>query len=452
MGRIRSWLDRRTGPEASAPAASTRIGGAPTLGRDHAELDVAEEVDPLEEARILLTYGRSRAAAKVLAWHVQAAPADDVAFTQLARLYLSLDEHAGFVTLVDTGFRQRRNTRLLRQCVAVALKRWPDDLNFTELAEQIGLQLPRRRPSKPHPRAVRQTPAASAAPPPVYGPPPAVPAVPTAARAEPETAADPVLPLVALLPPLGGLAAAERYALSALDSVSVLRRLHLGEGEDGLLQRFLHNAIAREPGNFRHYVDLLLYLSERRDQENFARALWRLFWVLGEREPRLRSDLLQVGEHMGTHPLIVGLRGVQDGRKRLDELGDELGLLPLVGAEGDGRTLVEARDHSHPDTSAADRSAQREILETVRGLLSLGEADKAMWILEETLVKDPTRHALYPILFSLYEIRQAFDRFRHFELKILGAKDQPPLETVLKILDTSKKLQRLAEPRRAKSA
>jgi hypothetical protein len=450
MRGIRSWLGSRTEggaiPDTGSNSGQQGSRTSRQLPPATTELDVSE-VDPLEEARILLTYGREREATKLLAWHVQANSADDVAFTQLARLFLSLDEHASFVTLIDTGVRQQREDRFLRQCLAAGFKRWPDDLNLTALAERVGLALPAKRrtaPSQPigEPPKARPGPLPREASRPPVTPQSVEVRQPASAPFSREPAG--AVPLVEYLIDIDSLTTTESYALRVLDSTARLQRLRLGRCATELMTRFVQNAISREPRNFSHYVDLLLLYAENKDVDAFARTLWRMFWVLGDQEPRLRSDLLQVGEHMGGNPLIAALHEVHNGRRGLREIGDEFNLLPYVEDPALATSLVIEQQSKQAHNVTQPASDQRRILDEVRRCIASGSPSKAMDILEITLLSDPSRHVFYPILFSLYEIKRAFDRFRDFEIKILGATQQPPLETVLKILDMSKKLQKLS--------
>lgn len=160
----------------------------------------------------------------------------------------------------------------------------------------------------------------------------------------------------------------------------------------------------------------------------FAQHLWRLYYSLGQHGNRVKERMLGWGYNLGNHPMFDELER-KPNEQRLREIGMNQGYITRGSSalKAKRKSLVES---VASETFVAQNPAER-ILSDTESLLTYGQLDHAMELLENSIFEHPQESQLYIALFDLYERLEDWPRLEHMLHKIRDAVRTPPEEVVL---------------------
>ena len=160
----------------------------------------------------------------------------------------------------------------------------------------------------------------------------------------------------------------------------------------------------------------------------FAQHLWRLYYSLGKHGNRVKERMLGWGYNLGNHPMFDELER-KPNEQRLREIGMNQGYITRGSSamKAKRRSLVES---VASESFVAQNPAER-ILSDVESLLTYGQLDHAMELLEGSIFKHTQESQLYIALFDLYERLEDWPRLESMLHKIRDAVKTPPEEVVL---------------------
>ena len=221
---------------------------------------------------------------------------------------------------------------------------------------------------------------------------------------EPEPEPQASVALVNFQPEVGLLNILEKLTLRSFQAVNEVDELELGIQGFEATTRGLQWQIAEDPHHLNNYVELLTRYHRLGDVGAYARVMWRLFWMMGNKGYSLRKRMLQHGLQLGRHPVLHGLVKVLLGETTLERLAWRLRLEPVHEfVQIEDLPLVSPADGEH----GADRKKTPEdkLLTNAVEMVEYGQADYALNALEKALFSDPEQLALYPLfLISTYTL------------------------------------------------
>lgn len=175
-------------------------------------------------------------------------------------------------------------------------------------------------------------------------------------------------------------------------------------------------------------IDALSLDYKNRNIEHFAQHLWRLYYTLGQYGRQVKERMLGWGLNLGEHPIFTALEA-NPNEAQLKEIGVSHGFLEKgVSASKAGRKpLIQVRT----DSTSAVQTAAEKILNDTESLLTYGQLDEAMDLLESAIVDHPQESQLYITLFDICERAEEWQRLEEVLHKIRANVQNPPEEVVL---------------------
>lgn len=175
-------------------------------------------------------------------------------------------------------------------------------------------------------------------------------------------------------------------------------------------------------------IDALSLDYKNRNIEHFAQHLWRLYYTLGQYGRQVKERMLGWGLNLGEHPVFTALEA-NPNETQLKEIGISHGFLEKgVSASKAGRkALIQVRT----DSAGMAQTAAEKILNDVESLLTYGQLDEAMDLLEASIVDHPQESQLYITLFDICERAEEWQRLEEVLHKIRANVQNPPEEVVL---------------------
>jgi hypothetical protein len=448
--RYRGRTGRRAVLSHSSPAGATAQGQAELqapvydirpafTGPDDGT--IVHEVDPLEEAQIFISYGHYDAAANILHWHIQNFPKDLDATHQLLALYLELDDEQHYASVLKTHVKHHGLDQAA-DAITNGVMQFPQNLLVQRLAqeaegvdraalEELRAALAEEVEVQPEPAQETVVPFKPAA----SGPPRK-----TREAARIPSVQEAVL-LVDFTPSVGALDPLEQLALSGFSTSEQAEQRGSGAQRESSSLRDLHWRLLKEPLQVDHYVQLLTRYHRLASTDDYARVLWRLFWVMGHRGEGLRKRMLIYGLKLGRHPTLNGLVKVQLSELTLTQLADRLGLDPAAELDAQEDLALVLAEGVREEQPSREGTVEEKLLANVHDMVEFGQAEGAIETLERALFNDPAQANLYPVLLDLYIHSRSRDRFESFQRQILGSEIQPPLDVILKIVDAGKRME-----------
>lgn len=160
----------------------------------------------------------------------------------------------------------------------------------------------------------------------------------------------------------------------------------------------------------------------------FAQHLWRLYYSLGQHGNRVKERMLGWGYNLGNHPMFDELER-KPNEQRLREIGMNQGYITR------GSSAMKAKRKSLVESVASEsfvaQNPAERILSDAESLLTYGQLDHAMELLESSIFEHPQESQLYIALFDLYERLEDWPRLENMLHKIRDAVKTPPEEVVL---------------------
>ncbi|MDF7677008.1 hypothetical protein PT286_09705 [Neisseriaceae bacterium ESL0693] len=158
----------------------------------------------------------------------------------------------------------------------------------------------------------------------------------------------------------------------------------------------------------------------------FAQHLWRLYYTLGQYGNLVKERMLGWGYNMGVHPMFDELES-KPNEKILRDIGVTQGYLPMNSSALKARRLPLVEDAQN-NTNTPETPIDH-ILRDSESLLTFGQLDQALDLLEESVLKYPQESQLYITLFDLYERAEEWTRLQKM-LQIIRTKIKTPPEEV----------------------
>ena len=160
----------------------------------------------------------------------------------------------------------------------------------------------------------------------------------------------------------------------------------------------------------------------------FAQHLWRLYYSLGQYGGRVKERMLGWGYNLGHHPMFDELETAPN-EQRLREIGLAQGYINRGSSaiKAKRRPLVE----SSPNEDFVSELPAERILRDSESLLTYGQLEHAMDLLETSILEYPQESQLYIALFDLYERAEDWPRLETMLHRIRDAVKTPPEEVVL---------------------
>ncbi|WP_312283872.1 hypothetical protein [Candidatus Igneacidithiobacillus taiwanensis] len=448
---------------AEVPAAPTPPTAAPAAPPSNGAAGVAvEEVSILDEVEIYLAYGHQEQAVTALRWYVEHHPSDFPQRERLRNLYLKLKDLDGLAEQLDADLTLGAITpESARTLVLEALDQDPSHLGLLVLAEErlhLGLddleaELRGRQPSHTGPsepeteqlalsglrselgRVIDSPDSSNPGPTPFRNPFPREKSASAVVAEEYEGKA-----LVRGNSPLSPLSDEEQQVVSTLVSVPRLTKLLLRCGQERAAEELLQRQIILHPKQLHFHVLLLQLLFHRQDLNAYGLALLRLYialWGLGK---ALRQRLLEVGKHLGVHPLWTELAACEGAEEKLAPLAERYGLyLPLAAIPLSNPPLVEER--LRRDGELSEAKSDDQVFREFNLLLDYGQVEEAVDLLENAALSTPHQRSYFAPLLEMYERMQARDRFTRFSKKILAGTQLPDESILRQMYHLSERLQ-----------
>lgn len=418
-------------PSAVQSPSTSSPGG----GIEVSEMEVSE-ADLLSEVAIYLEYGYLDRAAVTLRYFVnEMGSSDPKVLRQLLEVYLHLGQIDAYADVLDRLSAAGEPVDFVLQSVIAGLKADPENLQLRVLAEyRLGLGVDQlnpmlgvaaevaapkveEKPAAKKPEAPVAVPAKPQASPPQHGAKKAVKPRPTGQAVQ----------LVRGDAGLEPLSVDEKAALRAFADPLKETRLHMAlrNLDDAMVS--LRRAIDAKPEDFERHKELLKICYAKRDRDQYAKAMWRLFTVLRGRGQSLRERLLSIGFSMGTHPALEALAQAKDMRE-LEGIGRTFGYHSDAPRRVRKLYLIESVKEV---AAAAGQGRSQDVMKEVDSLLEFGQIDQALVLLERAVLEMPQVAQLYPPLLELYERMDDSGRLAALASKIKKRAQRPPEEVVV---------------------
>lgn len=181
-----------------------------------------------------------------------------------------------------------------------------------------------------------------------------------------------------------------------------------------------------------------LVLDYRHNNINvFAQHLWHLYYTLGQYGHLVKERMLGWGYNMGQHPMFDALES-KPNETVLKDIGVNQGYLPVNSSALKAKRLPlveDTQDNSEKATTPAE-----SILRDAESLLTFGQLDQALELLEESILKYPQESQLYISLFDLYERAEEWPRLQKMLQTIRTEIKAPPEEVALAMSQLLKRI------------
>lgn len=457
------------GDAPSEPPASAREDA-----EDSATTAEVYEVDPLQEVEIYLSFGHLEQAAATLRWHIEHYPDDLANCLRLMDLYLEIPDMGGYAEIQEKLCTLSADRNLLHETITRGLLADPGNLHLRVLAETyLGMDpdtvdrfLTLNRP------ADFGQPASKSQPVPVEAASAIV--IEHAQNALKQALVNPEpLDLSGLEPAIDKSTQGWTAVQIGVDDMPLLRGktglegrldpleariintfmspvqaavIHLELGTPDTAIDSLRRAILFEPRKLGNHVELLKTLYQLRRVDHYAQALLSLYLTLWGAGKSLRERLLSLGARLGEHPLLQQLQGVEQRGDGLASLADAWGLnIPLAAIPFSHPALVEERVRS--GYSVAPENSGDPIMFEFDQLLEFGQVEEAVFLLEDTLAREPQQTRYFRPLMEMYERTADLQRYGQFAESILQNEHLPSEETLQFMLETGERLKRQVKTR-----
>ncbi|MEK8089946.1 hypothetical protein [Thermithiobacillus plumbiphilus] len=461
-------------PTSAQLTADTRVPARDESG-DSAGAAEVYEVDPLQEVEIYLSFGHLEQAATTLRWHVEHHPEDLDNCLRLLDLYLEIPDMVGYAEIQERLCTLSADRKLRQDTIMRGLVADPDNLHLRVLADSyLGLDpeavdafLAQHQPApdlKGEPTASQARPdeselarsvdkAQSALKQALVNPEPLDLSGLDSGSDKPGPTWSPTPSGLENLPLVQGqfrltAALGVREAqvvdcfMSPIQAAAIHQELNLPEPAIAGLRR----AILFEPRKLGYHVALLKILFQLRRTNHYAESLLSLYLTLWGAGKDLRERLLGLGRKLGEHPLLLQLGDVDQREGGLASLAGDWGLnIPLAAIPFSHPALVEERVRSGYSVSRSDNGDH--ILQEFDQLLDFGQVEEAIFLLEDTLSRDPQLTQYFHPLMEMYERTADLQRYSLFAESILQHAKLPPEETLQFMLETGERLKRQARTR-----
>lgn len=168
----------------------------------------------------------------------------------------------------------------------------------------------------------------------------------------------------------------------------------------------------------------------------FAQHLWRLYYTLGQYGNLVKERMLGWGYNMGQHSMFDELES-RPNEKILRDIGVTQGYLPMNSSALKAKRLPLVEDAQN---NKAPETPTEHILRDSESLLTFGQLDEALDLLEESVLKYPQESQLYITLFDLYERAEEWTRLQKMLQIIRTTIKTPPEEVALAMSQLLKRI------------
>lgn len=160
----------------------------------------------------------------------------------------------------------------------------------------------------------------------------------------------------------------------------------------------------------------------------FAQHLWNLYYSLGKYGNKVKERMLGWGYSLGQHPMFEELEK-KPGETVLRDIGINQGYLPVNSSALKAKRLPLV-ENSNSGNDVGETPGER-VLHDVKSLLTYGQFDESMDLLEKSVLLYPQESQLYITLFDLYERAEEWGRLEKMLQSIRTEIQTPPEEVVL---------------------
>lgn len=169
----------------------------------------------------------------------------------------------------------------------------------------------------------------------------------------------------------------------------------------------------------------------------FAQHLWNLYYTLGKYGNKVKERMLGWGYSLGQHPMFEQLE-TKPGETVLRDIGITHGYLPMSSSALKAKRLPLV-ENTNANNGAEETPGDR-VLHDVKSLLTYGQFDEAMELLEKSILLHPQESQLYITLFDLYERAEEWSRLEKMLQIIRSQIHTPPEEVVLAMSQLLKRI------------
>lgn len=169
----------------------------------------------------------------------------------------------------------------------------------------------------------------------------------------------------------------------------------------------------------------------------FAQHLWNLYYTLGKYGNKVKERMLGWGYSLGQHPMFEQLE-TKPGETVLRDIGITHGYLPMSSSALKAKRLPLV-ENTNANNEAEETPGDR-VLHDVKSLLTYGQFDEAMELLEKSILLYPQESQLYITLFDLYERAEEWNRLEKMLQIIRSQIHTPPEEVVLAMSQLLKRI------------
>lgn len=169
----------------------------------------------------------------------------------------------------------------------------------------------------------------------------------------------------------------------------------------------------------------------------FAQHLWRLYYTLGQYGTKVKERMLGWGYNLGDHPMFEEL-ATYPNEQKLREIGFNQGYITRSSSSIKAKRKPLVENIVSDDRSA--HSASEIILQEVESLLTYGQLDQAIEVLENSIWDNPQESQLYIALFDLCERAEEWQKLEDILRKIREKVKTPPEEVVLAMSQVSQRI------------
>lgn len=189
-------------------------------------------------------------------------------------------------------------------------------------------------------------------------------------------------------------------------------RLQISAGNsDNKVLDFLTHAVARKPGDLRSHIQRINIYIKRADYEGLYGALLDLFIALMNKGHPLRERMLKVSK-----PVLDQAR-YQFLYEHLDKGISAMDAVPLSSISVLAKGIVGTNKLVHK--LHIGKNAERDALEEAHEHLEYGQVEEAQQVLEEAILKNPSREELYHELIDIYRYTNARKSFVKMQKQLI---------------------------------
>jgi tetratricopeptide (TPR) repeat protein len=207
--------------------------------------------------------------------------------------------------------------------------------------------------------------------------------------------------------------------MEAAFCIQGVANLHLNKLSCGhKAEEYLFHAVSKAPDDLRSHVQRVNLFLDRKDAEGLQGALLDLFIVLGDKGRPLRKRMLTASRMvLSEEQYRIFAQCLDSGIRATDMLPPSRESVLSKGVTGTNRLVSRI---------PTGKTAKQDPLEEAQDHLEYGQVEEAMEVLENAILKEPSRPELHPELLEIYRAINARDRFLALRKRLGAYSNQLP--------------------------